>query len=309
MFFSEKIDGKESWEDLKLKPDVFRPLIENIFLRESLPFSGALSARLGSNAVFKAGNYIVKIFPPSDSGLKGELYYDTELYGQSRAISIGVPTPKILASGIMQDKYNFPYIVSEFIDSVELGQIFNSLTPAEKCTIGQKLREISDQLNTSCEPFNGIKYPETVIEEGYNGWLTSLGYQKAFLEGRSEYIRSLEICKNDLVFCHGDMADCNILYSPGGKLHIIDFAASVLAPVCVDYTYIIFWTGFDKSLIQGFFGEISIDELVNICFNGFLLSIYSMGMLVNGAKHGFIDGKACTSIDDFKAKLHDYIKK
>jgi hypothetical protein len=78
--------------------------------------------------------------------------------------------------------------------------------------------------------------------------------------------------------------------------------------VCVDHSYVAFWTNFDRAFINGYFGEISIDELTDICSNGFLLSINGIDFLANGLDHGFIDGKACESIDNFKTQFREHIK-
>jgi hypothetical protein len=68
-----------------------------------------------------------------------------------------------------------------------------------------------------------------------------------------------------------------------------------------------YWAGFDKSFLRGYFSEISIDELTDICVNGFLLSILGMDFLAAGSDAGFIDGKALESVEEFKTRMRDYI--
>jgi serine/threonine protein kinase len=308
MLFDKDIKDEKAWAEINKQIDVFKPLIANILKRESLPLNNISSVKQSTNAVFKVDNLIIKIFKPNVLGHDTECDYKSELFGQSRASSLGLTVPKILASGIIKDKYDFYYIISEFMDGVELDRVFGSMESNRKYAIGRKLREITDKLNTPCEQFNNIDYPEGIVTDGYNGWLIDLGYQKKFIDGRKKYIHSLNINKNDLVFCHGDMAICNVLYDSNEELHIIDFACSALAPVCVDHSYVAFWTNFDKAFINGYFGNISINELINIWFNGFLLSINGIDFLANGLDFGFIDGKACESIDDFKIKCREYIE-
>jgi len=309
MLFSKNVEDEKTWAEIKKDIDVFKPLIANILQNEQLSQNEILSVKQCTNAVFKVGSLIIKIFAPNESGHDTERGYKSELFGQMRALSLGLTVPKILASGIIKDKYDFPYIVSEFIDGVELNGLLGNLETNKKYTLGMKLRKITDKLNTPCEQFNHIEYPEVIVSDGYNDWLIDLGYQKKFFDERIKYIRSLGINKNNLVFCHGDMAICNILYDSNEELHIIDFACSVLAPVCVDHSYVAFWTDFDKAFINGYFGEISIDELIEICFNGFLLSINGIDYLANGLEYGFIDGKSCESIEDFKVQFGEYIIK
>lgn len=172
------------------------------------------------------GNLIVKIFAPKESRHNSESVYKTELFGQARALSLGVPVPKICASGILKDKYDFPYIVSEFIDGVELKEKFDGMSSNEK--------------------------------------------------------------------------------------YILDFADSILAPACIEHMTIALSTDFENSFIRGYFGEISNDELVDICFNGFMLSINGAWILANSKDLKLDDGRAFTEVEslaDFKSLLYGYIKR
>ena len=305
MLFTQKIDDEKSWASICNQMDVFKPLIENILMRESLLIEDISSVKQSTNAVFRMSNVVIKIFRPKESGVD-ERDYPSELFGLTRASSLGLSAPKILANGIIKDTYDFPYIITEFMDGVILQDIFKQMDANEKYMIGRKLREITDKLNTPCEPFNYIEYP--LLNKGYDDWLFSLGYHKMFLDERKRYLHSAGPDKSDFVFCHGDMAPCNILYDLDGALHIIDFACALLAPVCVEHSYLVFWFDFDKSFIHGYFGEICMDKLTDMCFKGFLHSINGISLLANGLDYGFIDGKACQHIEDFKAQLRMYIE-
>ncbi|MCL2519179.1 MAG: aminoglycoside phosphotransferase family protein [Oscillospiraceae bacterium] len=308
MLFLQNIEDKKSWSNISQQIGAFKPLIEHILKLESLPFGDISNTEWSSNAVFKAGNLIIKIFAPKEARDDTERCYKSELFGQTRASSIGLSVPKTYASGIIKDKYDFPYIVSEFLEGVDLRLIYRNMGSNTKYALGRKLREITNRLNTPCEPFNSIDYTGGLTDEGYNGWLIDLGYQENFLDERNKYIHSLCLNKRDFVFCHGDMAPCNILYDSDVGLHIIDFASAVLAPLCVEHSYLAFWFGFNKDFMRGYFGEMSVDELVDICFNGFLLSVNGISLLASGLDFGFIDGKSCETIEDFKIQLREYIE-
>ena len=306
MLFTRKIEDEKSWASLFGQKDCFKPLIEKIFAQNSLPVADIENVNQSTNAVFRVGKSIIKIFRPKEAGAD-ERDYPSELFGLARALSLGISVPKILASGILSDKYDFPYIVTEFMEGTVLKDLFAGMDADEKYAVGRKLREITDRLNTPCEPFNYIEYP--LLNDGYDDWLRSLGYHQSFLDERRKYLSSAEPDKYALVFCHGDLSPCNILYDSDGALHIIDFACAILAPVCVEYGYFLFWFGFDKAFICGYFGETGIDELTEMCFCGFLHSINGISLLANGSDYGFIDGKACESIEDFREQLRIYIQK
>jgi len=309
MLFTSTIEDGKSWANISQQIDTFKPLIHKIFERKSIPCGSITSTGWSTNAVFRVGNTAIKIFAPKESGHDTARDYPSELFGQARALSLGVPAPKILASGVAKDKYDFPYIVTEWIDGVDIRKAFHKMDADEKHALGRKLREIADVLNTPCEPFNHIHYPSTVISAGYNSWLEDLGYQKSFLADRMRHIQSLRIQQSDLVFCHGDLVPANILQNADGTLHTIDFASSLLAPICVELSYMTFFFSFDKSFINGFFGETPMHELVDMCLNGFLLSVNGISLLANGLDFGFIDGTACESVADFRMQLQTYIKK
>jgi len=309
--FTETIDGEESWGRICQQLDIFKPLIKHILTQESLPTGDISNTKPSANAVYKVGNLIVKIFAPKESRHNSESVYKTELFGHARALSLGVSVPKIYASGIIKDKYEFPYIISEFIDGVELKEIFNSMSSDEKYAIGQKLRKISDKLNAACEPFNEFDCIGSA-EGDYVGWLIDLGFGEKYLNERKEHIFSLGLNKDDLVFCHGDFDLCNVLYGINGEAYLLDFADSILAPACIEHMTIALSANYDESFIRGYFGEISIDELVEICFNGFMLSINGAWLLANSTELKLSDGRAFATLDslaDFKTQLHEYVKK
>jgi len=309
--FTEILDNEESWWRICQHLDVFEPLIKHILIHESLPVKNISNTKPSANAVYKVGNLIVKIFAPKESRHNSESVYKTELFGQARALSLGVPVPKICASGIIKDKYDFPYIVSEFIDGVELKEKFDGMSSNEKYILGQKLRKISDKLNTPCKPFNEFDCIGSA-EGGHVGWLIDLGFGEKYLNERKEHIFSLGLNKDNLVFCHGDFDLCNILHGENGEIYLLDFADSILAPACIEHMTIALSANFENSFIRGYFSEISIDELVDICFNGFMLSINGAWILANSTDLKLADGRAFTEVEslaDFKAQLYGYIKK
>jgi len=309
--FTEVLGDEESWGRICQRLDVFEPLIKRILIHESLPIEAITNTKPSANAVYKVGNLIVKIFAPKESRHNAESVYQTELFGQARALSLGVPVPKICASGIIKDKYEFPYIVSEFVDGVELKDLFDNMSPNERYVLGQRLRKVSDKLNTPCKPFNEFDCIGSA-EGGHVGWLIDLGFGEKYLNERKEYIFSLGLDKDDLVFCHGDFDLCNVLCDKSGELCLLDFADSILAPACIEHMTIALSANFDSSFIRGYFGELSIDELVDICFNGFMFSINGAWTLANSTNLKLTDGRAFSAVDslaDFKVQLYEYIKR
>lgn len=101
----------------------------------------------GTNAVFKAGNYVIKIYPPVDSGLNGILDMENEARITRSINAIGVESPCIVANGIIKDKYDFVYIIMNYIEGLPFRIAVKSMSDMEKELIGVKLRDITNKLN------------------------------------------------------------------------------------------------------------------------------------------------------------------
>ena len=150
--FHANIDGWSSWEFQSIKD--FELLIKYIFRRHNLPFTAVEHCTPGTNAVFKVGELVAKIFAPKESGMDTYSDYKTELFGMERANRLGISTPRLLAYGTIEDKYMFPYLIMEHISGGSLGQLESGMIDNDKVKLARQLREITDIMNTLCEPFN-----------------------------------------------------------------------------------------------------------------------------------------------------------
>lgn len=73
---SELMDLGKIFQDI----EVFEPLVKYIFKEHELPYSGMNTCTPGSNAVFRVGKYIVKIFAPEETGIGWENDFFTEWF-------------------------------------------------------------------------------------------------------------------------------------------------------------------------------------------------------------------------------------
>ena len=64
MLFNELIHNWSEWGMVFQSVEAFTPLAKEIFRREGLAFSGLENLTPGTNAVFRAGDYVIKIFVP-----------------------------------------------------------------------------------------------------------------------------------------------------------------------------------------------------------------------------------------------------
>lgn len=263
--FTAVINGWESWGRLFQSIPSFEPLIQSIFAKEKLVFSKIEHCTPGTNAVFKVGDYVIKIFAPVESGIDSTTDFTTESFAMHRAARLGVSVPKLVASGAVEDKYHFSYLIMEYIHGTELNKLHHSLTVADKLAIGQHLRNITDAMNTPCVPFNEVDVIHD--RDRQKRWEK---YPENFKKERLDYIEFHDFGEN--VFVHGDLNRDNLLMADDHTIHIIDFADAVRAPLAYEQALVVCELfQFDKAYIQGYFGHASLEEIAEICFNGLLI--------------------------------------
>jgi len=265
VFFHEDINSWNDWSRVFQSIPAFSCLVENILKKENLPISELTHLTPGTNAVFRVGDYVIKIYAPEESGINQSSDLLTELFAIKRAMNLGVTTPKLIANGFIEDKYLFYYIITEYVNATAFSDVVSLLSYDEKVKFSTRLRRITDKLNTSCERFNDIDIVFDV--ERSRRWDK---YTKSFRDERLSYIK---ICNYDnKVFAHGDLTGDNVLITSQEAICIIDFADSVLAPVFYEHAHVaVELFDLDKGLLSGYFPNYSINELTDICFNGLLI--------------------------------------
>ena len=102
MLFNHNIKNIKDWAGIFQDKTAFAPLVKEIFRRHGLDFTGIDSCTPGSNAVFRSGGFIVKIFAPEESEIGGENDFLTERFGLRRAEQLGVPAPGLYAEGVIR---------------------------------------------------------------------------------------------------------------------------------------------------------------------------------------------------------------
>jgi len=266
--FNEQINGKKDWERVFKSISAFLPLVEYIVKKEGLPAAEPEPLTPGTNFVVRVGGYVIKIFTPEESGYKQEFDFESEMFATRWANDLGVPSPKIIASGLIEDKYSFNYMITEHIEGIELTDVLKDMAEPEKLKISRRLRTATDKMNIPCVPFNKAD----PINDESNNWSWE-EYPQRFKAERLEYIHTRAF--GEKVFVHGDLCSDNILLTPQGELYIIDFADAILAPIIYEHALVaIELFELDPVLLRGYFGDYTVDEMTEICLNGILIHGY-----------------------------------
>jgi len=302
--FTEQINNWDDWGNVFQSIPAFTPLIKQIFHQENLPLSEIKNLMPGTNAVFRVGDYVIKIFVPLELGADFiGTNIDVELFGMKLANAREVPAPKLIAHGVVEDKYCFKYIIMEYIHGVMLGEIESRLTYEEKIIIGQNIRKIIDKLNVQCENFTPVDVLQYAVHS--NDWKDE-GFPESFQGERLAYLANLHINEHEKVYCHGDLHCDNILVDEQLNTYIIDFADGMFAPAEYELAYVVSSLFcFEKPYMLGCFGDYSIQEIVDLCMTW--LPIHAWG-------HATVEGnlkpvKEITSLAIMREKLFNLIKR
>lgn len=224
MFFTRTIRGwwgtDVSWAAVFQSIDAFTPLVHAIARRHGLPVSKVTNLTPGSNAVFRMGNQVYKIFAPEESGTSTLSDYACELAGMAHGEAAGVIMPKVLAQGCIQDKYAFRYIVMDFIDAPEAGRALPLCGRDEKTQAVRRLKKDMAKMNV---PYRGSVPLPGICDTDADRWdifpASLMAYWRAVRHPAPE----------DCVFVHGDLTGDNVLLLDG-RFVLLDFADCHVAP-------------------------------------------------------------------------------
>ena len=234
MLFQETIANWEDWGRVYQSIPAFTPLALEICRREGLAFAPLSPLTPGTNAVFRVGGAVVKIFFPAESGLDPEPDFQAETAVSRWLGERGVPTPRVLAAGLLADRYDFRYLVTEFAEGQEAGAYLAAASPWEKRAFAGKLRALLDRLN---QPARGllpaVDLRRRAVENPRLGKLPP-----SLAEDLRRRASGLALVPQVLV--HGDLTGENLLIQAGGELVILDCADACLAPAWYELGPIVF---------------------------------------------------------------------
>ncbi len=249
--FAPVVNGWDDWSRVFQSLEDFAPLAERIFAAHGLPYPGLSSLTPGTNAVFRAGEAVVKIMAPAESGL---LPNDAEFLGLRHAAAAGAPGPALLCGGVFRDRYAFPYLVTAFLEGREAGDALPGLPDGDKRAFAARLRELTDRLQ-ALPPPPGLPADlrgQFLANTRWDGFPENL---------RRDILRRIEALPGGgEVFVHGDLTGENVLLGPGGELRLLDFGDCHRAPAEYEWPPLVFelFRG-DPVLLRAYFGEMPAD--------------------------------------------------
>lgn len=154
--FKEEIGNWQDWSNVSQSLFAFSALTNFIFQKENLPLAKLENLPPATNAVFKSGDFVIKIYVPREGGMDPATEIQTELFSMQRANQLGIHSPKLIAHGFVEDKYRFVYMIMEYVHGTAFGEAVKSMAHIEKSEAAKQLCKLTNIMNTSCPRFNDI---------------------------------------------------------------------------------------------------------------------------------------------------------
>lgn len=222
MYFEKEISGWKSWGQVFQDKEAFTPLAMAILTEAGFPALPLENLSPGTNAVFRSGNVVIKIYVPIESGLDTLPDWQNEQAVMERAAQLGVPSPRLLAAGEKQDKYLFRWIIMEFCPGREAGDALPEMGSLRRIAFARQVRALLNRLNQPADIVPRDLKQQAMENERFGCLHPRLVSE---LKARAQ---SLDL--SDSVLVHGDCTGENLLVDDGGAPVLIDFADCCLAP-------------------------------------------------------------------------------
>ncbi|MDD4797099.1 MAG: aminoglycoside phosphotransferase family protein [Eubacteriales bacterium] len=262
--FTQTIAGWQSWGEVFQSIPAFTPLTEHIFAREGLPCGEISQLTPGSNAVFRVGRYVVKIFAPAQSGVDTAGDYLREMLGMRRAMELGIHIPHLVAASQLQDNYLFRYLIMDYIDAADAKDVLGGYTPAQKLDFVGRLRADVDKLHAPLAGFPVQDVRQRALENPRWDVLPA-----AVVAQLRRLVQAHVPAAQ--VYVHGDITGENVLICADGMLHLIDFADGRIAPAGYELPPILFdLMDFDPLMVRAYLSG-DAAQAADDCFWGLLL--------------------------------------
>jgi len=172
------IDTWEQWCQVFNKAEVWRPFLLEIGKRIGLPVTEVRPGYEGTNAVFIVNEQAVfKImcpYFPGDYERELEIYHLLEKDGD-------LPTPRVLAQGVLHEAMDWPYMVLSYLPGERLGEVWPRVPREDQLAIARQFGAYTQRLHG--QPLEGI----TSLDTSREHWI---GFVQSQIEGAVDYFRS-----------------------------------------------------------------------------------------------------------------------
>lgn len=286
----------KDWGAVFQNAALFLPVVRAVYAREGLGEPPPLrNLTPGTNAVFRCGERVVKLFAPEGTAFYAPDDFAVECAMLCHAAEKGVAAPAPRGQGMVEAYgYAFNYLVMDYVAGTEAGDMLPALAPAEKYVFALKMRALLEKLHRPCVELPEVDLARRALE---NPRLTLLPEGIAGeLRARASILRW-----GPNVAVHGDVTGENVLIMPDGSPCLIDFADSVAGPALYELPALIFELfRCDREMVRAFAGDEPLETFVDALLDGFSFHLFSPGIIADFTRR---TGIRPTTLDDLRNAL------
>ena len=293
--FNKTLTDGHSWRTCWNSEDTFLPFLKYVYEANHIKYGDTFSPKKIANSVFRIGGTVIKLFCPPEAKIEDEREYNTELEALKFCKNAGVLTPETICTGTVYDTlYSFPYVVMNFIDGVESLKAIPAYSTSEKVEFAEELKEIASKIHAPTN-INIPHYDDPVKIDGLWRFMS-----ESFREDRKQYLSSVKF--PELVFSHGDLGHRNIIIDKQGRLNLIDFSESLIAPYYYDWSFIYNDDDFcnDPVIMKAYFGDYKNDDFYETQTIAWLINWFGAVFIDWRSKEMGIDFKNITNVAALK---------
>lgn len=270
--FGRPLNSWDDWTAAFCDAQAFEPLVRAIYERNGMPPPELQVLTPGTNAVFRAGDTVVKIFPPREAMPDGvpSPDYDVERVMLAHAQSLGIPTSTLRAQGTFADAYAFDYLITDWIGGREAGAALPGFSLRQKRAFARNMSAICATLH---HPEPGLLPRVDIRARALDNFRLQLLPQHLREEMSA---RAAQVDWREEIVVHGDLTGENVIISAEGVPHVIDFADAQNAPACYELAPLVFELfQCDRELVKAFVGASDLSAFVGSLLDG--LSLHAFG--------------------------------
>jgi thiamine kinase-like enzyme len=183
-----------------------------------------------------------------------------------------------------------------YIDGISAETAVPAFNHSEKVEFALKLKELTNKINCAADiEIMRCDDPDRINHRLWNH------LPEPLKEERKSYITNINF--SEFVFNHGDLNDSNIIIDKQGRLNLIDFSESVIAPSFYDWGSILYCLGYDPVMMEVFFGDYKNDNFYETLTISYILHFWGGVHIGEIANDIGIDIASITSINALKNML------
>ncbi len=304
--FNKEINSWNDWADVVYDIKNWEALVRQIFVNEKLSVNEIKILPVGTNAIFKVDDKVIKIFVPDyDNQNEAKVNFEAEHNALIRASQAHVPTSKVLKHGKISDKYLFYYLIMEYIEGKPVVDVYSDLTSTQKEQLVAFIKSSLSKINIPVK--YKAEYEKQIKQRVYNNerWQS---YNEQLRKEIFDHVESLLL--TNFVYVHGDLTGENVLVKNDGSYVVIDMGDAQIAPAEYEYLPLAFdLFQYDKVL---FLKAIPKDTKItsDILLNTLLIHDFGANILKE-----FYDNivnkdiKEINSLTEIKAEFEKWLKK